>query len=58
MVFDILYAGGKGAEDEGALDEIVRNAMRDTQASHVAGTELKAGNVTVRWRQARCGGLP
>eukprot|EP00904_Undaria_pinnatifida_P001070 jgi/Undpi1/10964/HiC_scaffold_30.g13265.m1 len=46
VVFDILYAGGKGAEDEGAFDEIVRNAMRDTQASHAAGTELKAGNVT------------
>ncbi|CAM9713851.1 unnamed protein product, partial [Laminaria digitata] len=47
VVFDVLYVGGKGAEDEGALDEVVRNAVRDTQAApHAASTELKAGNLT------------
>lgn len=49
MVFDILYAGGEGAEDEGALDEIVRNAVRDTQAPQATRTELKAGNLTVSY---------
>lgn len=49
VVFDILYAGDKGAEGEGALDEIVRNAVRDTQAPQATRTELKAGNLTASY---------
>lgn len=49
MVFDILFAEGKGAEDESALDEIVRNAVRDTLAPQAPRAELKAGNLTVSY---------
>lgn len=49
VVFDILYAEGKGAEDACALDEVVRNAVRDTQARQATRTEVKAGNLTVSY---------
>ena len=49
MVFDILFAEGKGAEDESALDEIVRNAVRDTLAPQAPRAEVKAGNLTVSY---------
>lgn len=49
MVFDVLYAEGSGGglEDGGTMDEVVRDAVRNSIAPCPPPTEVQAGNLTV-----------
>lgn len=51
VVFDILYAEGSGDGghgDGGAIEEVVRDAVRNSIAPCPPPSEVQAGNLTVR----------
>ena len=47
MVFDILYADGDGEEDKLVMDEIIREAAKNSRVPCAPGLSLKGGNLTV-----------
>lgn len=47
VVFDILYADGNGEEDKLVMDEIIKEAAKNSRAPCAPGLTLKGGNLTV-----------